>query len=385
MKIALISDTCYPQINGMSNTLRKMTEYMEKNNIEYRFYVPEWEDSLLDEPKNIERYEAMKPWFYPECRIALPNPNNNACLKRSLMSFDPDILHIATEFTMGYMGLKAFQSLDAALVMSYHTDIPGYLRHYNFQFLESAVRKYFHWFHSFAELNLVPSHHTMEQLREQGFNNLAYWKRGIDTAAFSPNNRNTTLKKVLGAETIPLLLYVGRIAVEKELDVLVDAANLLNTRGVAFRLAIVGDGPYREALEAKKIPNIIFPGYKKDRELQQYYASADIFVFPSSTETYGNVILEAMASGLPVIAPYAGGVKENLVDKSNGLVFLTGNPQDMADKMEQLILSEGFRKQLADNARHDVEKKSWEAVFDKLFASYESVIRQKSLLRKRTA
>lgn len=382
MKIAIISDTFYPQINGVCNTLGKMTQYMENNNIEYQFYVPKWgENPDLEQANqdNVERYDALKPWFYPECRLAIPSPYNYERLKRSLSNFNPDIVHIVTEFSLGLMGLKAASSLEAALVMSYHTDIPGYLKHYNLPFMANTLSKYLQWFHSFAELNLVPSQHTMEQLKKNGFRDLAFWKRGINCDTFSPAYRSLELREEFGAGKIPLLLYVGRIAIEKELDVLVEAANVMNEKGLHFKLAMIGDGPYRKELEAKQIPNIVFLGYKEGLALQQYYASSDIFVFPSSTETYGNVVLEAMASGLPVVAPLSGGIKENLIDNHNGLKFMPGNYRDMAKKIEELILNKDFREQLAQNARKDAEKKTWAIVFDELFNSYDSLIRRKRI------
>jgi glycosyltransferase involved in cell wall biosynthesis len=164
----------------------------------------------------------------------------------------------------------------------------------------------------------------MIQLQEKGFDNLAFWKRGIDPDQFSPDQRQEEFRRMLGLSDEKILLYVGRISAEKELDVLMEAAEDLNRRRLKYKLVLVGDGPYRQELESREIPNVIFLGYKSGKELQCIYASSDIFVFPSSSETYGNVILEAMASGLSVVAPYAGGIKENLIDRYNGLAFAGG-------------------------------------------------------------
>ncbi len=148
MRIAIVSDTFYPQVNGVCNTFNKMINYMDQHGIDYRFFVPLWEDVTLIESNRIQRFESFKPWFYPECRLALPNKKNYSRLKASLDRFQPDILHIATEFSLGYMALKYARESRMPTIMSYHTDIPSYLKHYNLQIIENAVWSYFRWFHS---------------------------------------------------------------------------------------------------------------------------------------------------------------------------------------------------------------------------------------------
>lgn len=385
MRIAIISDTFYPQVNGVSNTFGKMINYMEQHGIDYRFFVPLWEDVTTIDSGKIQRFESFKPWFYPECRLALPNKKNYSLLKESLDRFQPDIIHIATEFSLGYLALKYARECRAPMVMSYHTDIPSYLKYYNLQIIENAVWSYFRWFHSHALINLVPSQATMAQLQEQGFDKLAFWKRGIDLAGFSPDHRQEEFRNSLALPDEKILLYVGRISTEKELDVLMEAAQDLNHGKCKYKLVLVGDGPYRQELESREIPNVIFLGYKSGQELQRIYASSDIFVFPSSSETYGNVVLEAMASGLPVVAPYAGGIKENLIDNYNGLAFASGQSPDMAEKIRLLLRDDLLTTSLGVNARKSVENKTWESVFNDLFNLYLSYIPLRDKTRKLTA
>lgn len=385
MRIAIVSDTFYPQVNGVCNTFNKMINYMDQHGIDYRFFVPLWEDVTLIESNRIQRFESFKPWFYPECRLALPNKKNYSRLKASLDRFQPDILHIATEFSLGYMALKYARESRMPTIMSYHTDIPSYLKHYNLQIIENAVWSYFRWFHSHALINLVPSQATMIQLQEKGFDNLAFWKRGIDPDQFSPDQRQEEFRRMLGLSDEKILLYVGRISAEKELDVLMEAAEDLNRRRLKYKLVLVGDGPYRQELESREIPNVIFLGYKSGKELQCIYASSDIFVFPSSSETYGNVILEAMASGLSVVAPYAGGIKENLIDRYNGLAFAGGQSLDMAEKITFLLTDDSLSSSLGANARKSVENKTWESIFTDLFKLYLSYVPLRDKVRKLTA
>jgi glycosyltransferase involved in cell wall biosynthesis len=374
MKIAIVSDTFYPQVNGVSNTFGKMMAYMDKKGTDYRFCVPLWENLPSLDSERILRFESFRPWFYPECRLAVPSRGNYEKLKNYLDRFRPEVLHIATEFSLGYLALKYSRERGIPLVMSYHTDIPSYLKYYNFQLFENAVWAYFRWFHSYALLNLVPSQATLTQLQAQNFSNLSLWQRGIDLERFSPVHRQEEIRRQITAPAKVILLYVGRIAVEKELDVLMEAVKILAARGLPCRLAVVGDGPYRQDLESRQEAGIIFLGYKSGQELQSIYASADVFVFPSSSETYGNVILEAMASGLPVIAPYAGGIKENLQDGVNGLAFVAGDATDMAKKMELLINEKMLRQKLGANARKSVEKKTWDFVYEDLFRRYDAFL-----------
>ncbi|NLI91698.1 MAG: glycosyltransferase family 1 protein [Peptococcaceae bacterium] len=385
MKIAIVSDTFYPQVNGVCNTFAKMTEYMDKKGTDYRFYVPLWENQTSIDPDRVLRFDSFKPWFYPECRMAIPNRRNYIKLKNDLDRFQPEILHIATEFSLGYMALKYAMENGAPTIMSYHTDIPSYLKYYNFQLIENAVWAYFRWFHSYAGINLVPSQATMDQLQAQEFTNLSFWKRGIDLELFSPKHKKEEVRSQIAASGEILLLYVGRISVEKELDVLMKAVKILGDRGLHFKLAVVGDGPYRQELESRRDPNVVFLGYRSGKELQSIYASSDVFVFPSGSETYGNVILEAMASGLPVVAPYSGGIKENLVAGFNGVAFEAGNETDMAEKIEFMIIDKGLRTKLGVNAEKSVEKKTWDSVFEELFLLYSSFLKENREFRKLSA
>nr|WP_242841691.1 glycosyltransferase [Desulfitibacter alkalitolerans] len=180
-----------------------------------------------------------------------------------------------------------------------------------------------------------------------------------------------------------MLLYVGRVAPEKELDVLFDAAVRLNQKRINFKLFIVGDGPYKKQLEERNLPNVTFLGYKFGAELQMLYASADIFVFPSTSETYGNVVLEAMASGLPVVAADAGGVKENLIQMYNGIAFTPGSPDEMAEAISRLIKDDDLRTGLANNARKYSLTKSWDEVFSNLFKNYQELMESSKITKSK--
>ncbi|KAB3535742.1 glycosyltransferase family 1 protein [Alkaliphilus pronyensis] len=369
MKIAIFTDTYTPQINGVTKTLKKLKDYMDKNGIEYKFFVPA-EGNPLETKETISFY-SIRFLFYPECKIALPRYGE---VKNALDDFKPDIIHIVTPFSVGLKGLKYARENNIPLVSSYHTNFVEYFKFYNLQILENICWSYFNWFHSFCEINFCPSMDTLNKLDRKGIGNLKIWDRGIESDEFSPIKYNKDLRERYVSPNVKLLLYVGRIAPEKELDVLLKAVQILSKKDIPFKLLMVGDGPLYNELKAQNIKNVIFDGYKFGSELQEIYGSSDIFVFPSSTETYGNVILEAMSSGLPVVAPFEGGIKENLKNGNNGLVFNKEDSIDMANKIEMLLKDEKLRVSLANNAREHAMSKSWNKVFQKLFKNYKSVI-----------
>ncbi|MCG8482246.1 MAG: glycosyltransferase family 1 protein [Clostridia bacterium] len=290
--------------------------------------------------------------------------------------FKPDIIHLVTPFSMGLMGLKYAKDNNIPLVSSYHTDFPKYLKFYNLEFMENSLWHFFRWFHSNCYINFSPSNDTKEDMEKHGIKNIELWGRGIDTNLFSPNKRSEALKKKYCKHGEKLLLYVGRVSPEKELDVLLDAAKILNEKKVKYQLVVVGDGPTRKELESREIDNITFVGYKSGAELQTYYASADLFTFPASSETYGNVILEAMASGLPVVSPNEGGIKENLIDGYNGLAFEKENPDSMVDKIIALIENDQLQQSIKKNAISYTFSRSWDSIYTNLFKQYHGVIEE---------
>jgi len=369
MRIAIFTDTYFPQVNGVSKYLEEMQKYMDNYDIDYQLFVPQKPIGM--EMNNITSFYGMPFLLYPELKISWPSRNR---IKSTLDKFNPDVIYLPTPLSIGMAGLKYAKRNGIPIVSTYHTNFPQYLRYYHLDSLQKAVWKYLRWFHSFSQINFCPSMETIEQLQNHGINNLDLSNNGIDCAVFSPEIRSEELRKLFAPEGEVLLLYVGRVAPEKDLDVLIRSIGLLNNAQVAFKLLVVGDGPALKALQEQDIANVIFTGYKSGRELQEIYASSDIFVFPSRTETFGNVILEAMASGLPVVAAYAGGVKESLIDMSNGLAFTPGDEKEMADCILRLVVDSKLRKILADNARSFALARTWDVIFSSFFRSCRMII-----------
>jgi glycosyltransferase involved in cell wall biosynthesis len=243
-------------------------------------------------------------------------------------------IHISTPGSVGLLGLLIARMMNIPAAGTYHTDIPQYVRSLtNDEFLEQAAWNYMIWFYSQMEEVMVPSAGTREQLVSRGLplERMKPLPRWVDTEAYSPGKRNPSFWKSrgIGLGSV-VLLYVGRVSREKGLEMLATAFKEFVDSGAALALAIIGDGPYREEMESSLTGYpVIFTGYLAGEQLQRGYASADLFVFPSATDTFGNVVLEAQASGLPVIVSDEGGPRELMIDGETGVVFRAGNRNDL--------------------------------------------------------
>ncbi|KPU46294.1 GDP-mannose-dependent alpha-mannosyltransferase [Oxobacter pfennigii] len=371
MKIAIFTDTFLPQINGVTNTLDKLIKYYDKRGIGYVVFAPDYTQNTGTE-ENIQRFSSFPFFLYPECSITLPNYSK---IKERLDQFKPDLIHIVTPFSMGLKGLKYGKEADVPIIASYHTNFSLYLPYYNVKLIDNLLWKYTVWFHNQCLMNFCPSQDTMEDLINHDIKNVKIWGRGIDSNLFSSEKRSAKLRQDLGISDRLAVLYVGRVSPEKDLDTFVKAALEINkTKKDEVCFVITGEGPMLEELKTLNIDNFIFTGYKRGVELSAIYASCDIFAFPSTTETYGNVILEAFASALPVVAPYISGLKENLLNNYNSLCCLPKNHEDMAESIMRLVKDDELRKHLSENAREYARDKTWDSIFSKLVSDFNEVI-----------
>lgn len=385
MRIAFFTDTFYPQINGVSNTLSYLSRYLRANQVEHVFFTPEYErESAQCEDFPVIRFKGICPPIYPACRVAYIPLNKTIDLLRA---FSPDVVHIVTEAGIGLAGLRAASILGIPVVMSYHTNFDQYLAHYHLTQCSEALWAYMKWFHSFSAVTLCPSRDTLKTLRRKGFQNLGIWSRGIDLARFHPSHFSPELRETLGARNKTVFLYVGRIAVEKGLDVFMRSIYSINkTHGGQVQFWITGSGPYLKDIEELRLPNVVITGEKRGLELAKIYASADVFVLPSGTETFGNVLLEAMASGLPAICTDSGGVTDYTVQNENARICRYGEHESLARAMIDL-LDPGLREQIRQGGMETAKSKSWNTIFDSLSRQYERaahnafpVARQRALL-----
>jgi glycosyltransferase involved in cell wall biosynthesis len=335
-------------------------------------FAPDYETAAEEYSETpVLRFKGIKPSIYPECRLAFPP---HARVMEALHSFAPDLIHIATEQGIGYSGLKAARELGVPVVMSYHTNYDTYLDYYNLGYLSRPVWSYVRWFHNFADLNLCPSENTLRALDRRGFKRLDIWTRGIDRRRFSPDHFTKETREMLGAGGRTVFLYVGRIAREKGLELLAQSIIAVNQmRGDEVLFVFTGDGPYLEPLKAMDIPNMVFTGPLTGVKLSQIYASSDVFMFPSGSETFGNVMLEAMASGLPGICVDAGGVTDFTVHGKNAYLCRYGDAGSFAGGIIAMLNRE-LRRRIRAGALETARVRSWDTIFNGLIGKYEGVL-----------
>ncbi|HSM03897.1 MAG TPA: glycosyltransferase family 1 protein [Longimicrobiales bacterium] len=370
MRIALFTDTFVPSLNGVARVLGLLIEHANRRGHEIGVVSPFIEDRDWPGTSFHLRLPGIELPFYREFMACRPYVGREG--SETLRAFAPDLVHLATEALVGMAGRSWARAAGVPVVTSYCTNFPEYLAGYNLGLLEKPVWSHLRRFHDEAVISFCPSEATRRELREQGFHDrFRIWGRGVDSTLFHPRRRNEALRRALAPEADVLLLYVGRIAPEKRLDLLVDAFPELQARTDArLALVLVGGGPAVPELQARAPEGVVFAGYRRGEDLAAHYASGDVFLFPSDTETFGQVVTEAMASGLPVVAPARGGVLDTVRPGDTGALFEPGSVDDLVKTTLPLIERPGLRAELGARARLHAEARSWSRVFDGLFADY---------------
>ncbi len=371
MKIAIFTDTYYPDINGVASTLKRYTDYLELKNINFKIFAPETFNNEYVS-SHIHRFKSLPFFFYPECRLAIPNIFS---IKSELQSFSPDLIHVATPFNIGLCGVYFAKKLNIPVAGSYHTDFNQYLKYYDLEFLSKYLWKYMNWFHRPFKKLFVPSIDTLDQLKRHGFTNLEIWPRGVDCSLFHPYHDKKFVRTKYGIQKKYILTYAGRLAPEKDLKTLLAVAKSIPPNiNQNVQWLVIGDGPLREELQREAPANMVFTGYLKGEELAEAYCVSDIFVFPSPTETFGNVVLEALASGTPVVGANSGGVKNIIQSGTTGYLCKPGNVQEFTHSILQLIHHDGLRFQMGMDGRNYALTQKWDGIFENLLGHYSEVI-----------
>ena len=370
-KRAWFTDTL-EDVNGVATTIRKMTAAGAAAGKELVVVASRSDLQLSDIP--IKNFPPIGEFELPEYELQkLSFPPILQMLDYVQRERFTEII-ISTPGPVGLTALLAAKMLNLQTSGIYHTDFPQYIRILTEDsFLESVAWGYMHWFYGQLDTVFVNSEEYKQSWIKRGFDpaKLKILPRGLDTELFHPGRRDSAFFEKFGASNGELrLLYVGRISREKDLDLLADAYRRLRKEGLPVRLFVVGHGPYSEAL-AKSLPDAFFTGYLRGTELATAYASADIFVFPSTTDTFGNVILEAQASGLPVVVSDSGGPKELVAHNANGLITRSHNVEDFTDAIRALVTDQTLRERMANSARDSVTDRSWPRAFAKFWAATE--------------
>ena len=303
-------------------------------------------------------------------RIALPGYHVFA---KYIHEFQPDILHINSPCTLGYSAMKYAKHFGLPVVATYHTHFPTYPRYYNLDGLEELTWRLSRRLYNSVDRTFVPTMPILRELDDHGIQRLEYLANGVDTGMFSPLYRSDEWRKRFGAGGKTVVLFVSRLVWEKDLRVLAEAYEAIRSHRDDFELVIVGDGHARKELE-QMMPGAHFLGYQSGKTLAESFASADIFAFPSTTETFGLVTLEAMASGLAPVAAKAGGAVGIIQEGSSGLFTEPLSGADLARKVEWLLDHPNHRKVIAEHALARAQEYRWDRILDRLFESYQEVI-----------
>jgi glycosyltransferase involved in cell wall biosynthesis len=364
MRIALFSEVFPPKIDGITTRLAATLPELLRLGHQVSVFAPG--DAAAVPGVKVVRVPSLPFPPYPGLAAGLPDPRITA----RLAWWRPDVVHAVGPVCLGAWGALAARALGLPLVASFHTDLVRYVAGYRLGFAAKALAAWLRALHGLAHVNLCPSSETRRELVEQGVPRVGIWRGGVDAERFHPEKRSLAMRARLseGRPDQPLLLYVGRLAREKSIESL---AWVMDTLPEA-RLALVGDGPDKPRLERvfAKLP-VHFAGFLAGDELAEAYASADVFVMPSRTETLGFVALEAMASGVPVVAADAGGLRDLVRHGENGLLYEPRNRKGALAPIQQLLASRGLRLELARMGRKTAENASWEAETHRLVAAYE--------------
>jgi glycosyltransferase involved in cell wall biosynthesis len=373
MRVTLVTETYFPQVNGVSRTLGELVRHLNGCGDAVQVIHPDYGPPHEVDGRSHAVRSIVLP-FYKELHLPLP-PFGSA--HRAIASFGPDVVHIATEATLGLSILRYAMRRRLNVVSSFHTNFDQYTGHYGVGWARWLIWRYLRWYHNRTRETYVPSEATIGELDRLGFERLVLWKRGVDSTLFRPDRPGRLeIRRALGwSPEDTVISSVSRIAAEKNVDYLADALAIVAARHPEVRVLLVGDGPLRNALESRIGSFARFVGYRKGGDLADHYAASDLFAFASLTETFGNVVLEAMASGLPVVALRAGGIGGTVQSGTTGILVEPSEPPErMAEAILSLIDRTDQRRRMAEAARHYALSQSWDTIMDGLRDRYQRLI-----------
>ncbi len=380
MRIALFSEVYWPMVSGVGVTLLRLTKALEARGHQIRVYSASYAlpKGQPDRPE-VHRSPSIPLFLYPDVQWAFPRLRD---VVEDVARFRPDVVHVATEFALGLAGTKSARQLKLPVIASAHTDYDKYAARYGVDWALRVGWHYLRWFYGQAYRVLCPSRIYQEHLKSRGVTHTGIWSRGVDPQEFNPDFRSDAYRRALGLDPSDLLItYIGRIAREKNLTQLLAAWEALAPERGRAQLALVGRGPLEEEIRRRQIPGVHVLGLMHDRALGEAYASADIFVFPSATETFGNSLLEAMGSGLPCLAAGAAGVLEFARHGRNAWLVSPNSAPAIAQGLRRLMHDRSLRHRLAQGGLATAAEHRWDEVYDQLLEDYREAIENRRLIR----
>ncbi|MEM7789986.1 MAG: glycosyltransferase family 1 protein [Verrucomicrobiota bacterium] len=374
MKIALITETFPPEVNGVAMTNQRLVRGLIERGHKLFLVKPRRSDSRASDHENLEICEVFGVPIpnYAGLKFGLPGPGT---LRDYFQTVCPDVVHVATEGPLGFSALKAARRLQIPVTSTFHTNFQDYCADYGAAFLKKRVLDYLRWFHNQCELTTVPDPDLLKQLETAGINNLKVLGRGADTRLFSPTKRSAKLRATWGAPdyATPVAVYVGRAAAEKDIPLALEAWLGARKAIPNLKMVVVGDGPVRKKLE-KEWPEVYFAGMRYDEDLAAHYASADIFIFGSTSETFGNVVIEAMSSGLAVLTyDYAAG-RQFIRDGVNGFLAPYGDREAFCRVATHIAGNFPSLQKIRLAARATAETYPWSGTIDRFSSMLQSAV-----------
>jgi glycosyltransferase involved in cell wall biosynthesis len=383
LRVAVVTETYPPEVNGVAATIARVVQGLRQRGHELQLVRPRQQldgagraGAPGSEAEGDQRFaqvllRGLPIPRYPQLKMGMPS-------KRALVKLwsqrRPDVVHVVTEGPLGWSALQAASTLKLPVVSDFRTNFHAYSRHYGIAWLHNPIMGYLRKFHNRAACTMVPTEALKQQLGAAGFQRLRVVARGVDTRLFDPARRSAALRAQWGADDDTLVvLCVGRLAPEKNLGVLFDAFSAMQARRAATRLVLVGDGPARATLQARQ-PQAVFAGTQRGEALAAHYASADAFVFPSLTETFGNVVPEAMASGLAVLAYDYAAAGQLVTDGESGLLARCDDPAHFVRRAEHLASDLVHVRDMGRRARTVAQRMDWDRIIGLVEAEYDSAV-----------
>lgn len=375
IRVALFTGNYHHIKDGVSLTLNRLVKFLEDQGIPVLVFGPTIKNPAL---KHHGRLVSLPSFRMPvtgrgEYRIT---SGISVAAQEELEAFDPTLVHIATPDPAGYKALKWAQRNEIQVVSSYHTHFTSYLKYYGLTAVEFIAWRYLSWFYNTCTHVYVPSQSMVDELKAHGFETIMkIWARGVDTKLFSPAKRDENWRKKTGFNEDDIVVaFVSRLVWEKDLDTFRYSVQQVAAKNEKVKALIVGDGPAKSELQ-EQMPEAHYTGFLEDEELAKAYASSDVFLFPSHTETFGNVTLEAMSSGLPCLVADATGSKSLVEHSENGFLAQSGSKKDFLIKLEAIVSDTSLREKMKKSSRQKALEYEWDEINSKLLEYYKEALK----------
>jgi len=371
IRLSVVTETYLPDVNGVANSLAQMLSALDPD--KFRIQI------IRTKPRTDWTSQFEEVWcpgvsipMYPDLQLGWPAKKS---IQDAWQRFQPDIVFLVTEGPLSYSALRLAQKMGMPAVSAFHTNFHRYSAYYGLGWIKSLTLRWLRYFHNQTRRTLVPAQEVADSLTGENFERIEVLPHGVDCERFNPKRRSIALRNQWQADDNPVCLYVGRVAAEKNIPLALKAYQQLKVDNPDLLMVVVGDGPMRASLQ-QEYPDVIFAGIKTGTELARYYASADYFIFPSLTETYGLVTTEALASGLPVAAFNVAAAAMHIEPGVNGALAVENNEQDFIYQCQQMMAV--HQPMMRQQARQVAEHISWQSVAEQFANVLRSELKSKT-------